>query len=178
MEYLDIYDSEGNPTGTISSKKEAHEKGFWHRSVHVWIITPDKQVLIQKRSPQKESNPGMWDISSAGHVSAGESDITSAVRETEEELGLVFPETFFTLIGVVKQMQVIGALINNEINPVYILKTEIKLEDIKRQKEEVSEVKLVPISEFKRMIENKDENFVDHPEEFELLFDYLEKNCK
>ena len=38
---------------------------------------------------EKITYPGLWDVSCAGHVSAGESATTSALRELEEELGVV-----------------------------------------------------------------------------------------
>lgn len=42
--------------------------GDWHRAVHVWLyVMATKQVLIQKRNEWKDSFPGLWDISAAGH---------------------------------------------------------------------------------------------------------------
>ncbi|MBN1308375.1 MAG: NUDIX domain-containing protein [Chitinispirillaceae bacterium] len=45
-------------------------------------------LLLQKRSPFKETFPGLWDISAAGHISAGDSSRETAVRELREELGI------------------------------------------------------------------------------------------
>ena len=45
----------------------------------------------------------MWDTSVAGHVTAGEDPITSAVREIEEEIGLQVNKEdlqFFKIIKV------------------------------------------------------------------------------
>ena len=174
MEYLDICDSEGNLIGERKLKKEVHEQGLWHRSVHVWIVNSKKEVLIQKRSPLKDNHPNEWDISSAGHVSAGEDDITSAIRETEEEIGLKFNPEDFILIGIVKQMSKREGYINNEINPVYVVKMDLDLDKIVKQEEEVSEVKFIAYKELKIIIEKKDPTFVQHSEEYKLLFDYLE----
>jgi len=174
MEYLDIYDSEGNSLGIQKSKKEAHDNGLWHKSVHIWIVNSNKELLIQKRSPQKDNHPNEWDISSAGHVSAGEDDITSAIRETEEEVGLKLKSENFILIGSVKQMSKREGYINNEINPIYIVKMELDPEKIIKQEEEVSEVKLISYKELKKIIESGDPTFVSHEKEYELLFDYLE----
>jgi isopentenyldiphosphate isomerase len=42
--------------------------GDWHRAVHVWLYAMNtKRLLIQKRTAFKDSWPGLWDISSAGH---------------------------------------------------------------------------------------------------------------
>ena len=58
---------------------------------YVWILREtDKgtEVLLQKRSANKDSYPGLYDTSSAGHVIAGDAPIVSAIRELHEELGI------------------------------------------------------------------------------------------
>lgn len=176
MEYIDIYDEKGNSLGVKKTKKEVHEQGFWHRSVHIWVINSKGEVLIQRRSPLVDNHPNEWDISSAGHVSAGENDITSALREVREEIGLKLTPENFIQIGTVKQTSKRVGYINNEINPVYIIKMDLKIDKIKKQEEEVSEVKFIPYQELRGIIESKDFSFVQHPEEYKLLFEFLDKN--
>lgn len=175
MEYLGICDSEGNLTGEIKTKTEAHEQGLWHYSVHVWLINSKKEVLLQRRSPLVDNHPNEWDTSAAGHVSAGEDYITSALRETAEELGLKVKPEDLIQIGMIKQTSAREGYINNEINPVYVIKMDLNPEDIKKQEEEVAEVKFMPYLELQRMIENNNLSFNPHPEEYELLFKYLSK---
>lgn len=91
MEWLDIVDRNGMPTGNIVSREKAHAEGILHRTSHVWLIRcRDKkvQVLLQQRCETKDSWPGCYDVSSAGHISAGEDYIPSALRELREELGI------------------------------------------------------------------------------------------
>ena len=91
MEYFDIIDEAGLPTGTVISREEAHRKGIPHRTAHVWIVRHGSrgyEVLLQKRSMEKDSFPGLYDTSSAGHVPAGEEPKESALRELAEELGI------------------------------------------------------------------------------------------
>jgi len=91
MEYLDIVDIKGNPTGKIVERSIAHRKGLRHRTSHVWIyriVNGKPQILLQKRCETKDSFPGCYDISSAGHIPAGDSYEVSAIRELEEELGV------------------------------------------------------------------------------------------
>jgi isopentenyldiphosphate isomerase len=176
MEYIDIIDEEGNKLGSKKTKKEVHDQGLWHRSAHVWVVNSKGDVLIQKRSPLMDNHPNEWDISAAGHVSAGEDDITSALREVEEEIGLKLEPENLILIGTVKQLSKREGYINNEINPVYVVKMDLDPNKIIRQEEEVSEVKFIPYKELQGIIENKDPNFVRRPEEYKVLFDYLLKN--
>ena len=90
-EYLDIVDENGQPTGEIVDRETAHAKGILHRTSHVWIARKREgkvQILLQKRAKHKSSFPGCYDISSAGHIPAGDSYEVSAMRELEEELGV------------------------------------------------------------------------------------------
>lgn len=90
MELLDIVDEKGNPTGRTVERELAHREGIRHRSSHVWLFRKRSgrtEVLLQKRSSGKDSFPGCYDISSAGHIPAGVDYIPSAVRELREELG-------------------------------------------------------------------------------------------
>lgn len=173
MEYLDICDSEGNLLGNKELKTEVHKLGLWHRSVHVWILNSKGELLIQKRSPLMDNHPNEWDISAAGHVSTGEDFITSAIRETKEEIGLKLSKEDFILIGTVKETSSKNGYINNEINPIYIVKMDLDPEELVKQKEEVTEVKFIKINDLKEIIESKDPTFVQRPNEYKLLFNYL-----
>ena len=71
MEYIDIVDEQGNPTGEKVERSIAHSQGIRHRTAHIWIVRKVNgryQVLMQKRAMNKESFPGMFDTSSAGHI--------------------------------------------------------------------------------------------------------------
>ena len=91
MEILDIVDKKGQPIGLTIDRETAHLEGVRHRTSHVWLLRQvqgETQVLLQKRSQDKDSFPGCYDISSAGHIPAGVDFIPSALRELKEELGL------------------------------------------------------------------------------------------
>ena len=56
-------------TRTGVERKTCHEEKLWHRSAHVWVFDKERnRVLCQKRSEKKDTFPGMWDISAAGHI--------------------------------------------------------------------------------------------------------------
>ena len=100
-EYLDVVDTAGTPTGEIVERSVAHREGVPHRTSHLWLVRRRDgriQVLLQKRAFTK-SFPGCYDISSAGHIPAGQDYLSSAVRELKEELGLTAQESDLICCG-------------------------------------------------------------------------------
>lgn len=90
-EWFDIVDENGHPTGEIVEREYAHRHGVRHRTAHLWLLREKDghiQILLQKRSANKDSHPGCYDISSAGHIPAGVDYRPSAIRELKEELGV------------------------------------------------------------------------------------------
>lgn len=178
MEMVDILNEDGSPAGKKVSKKEAHEKGLWHRAAHVWFVNSANEILVQKRAAHIESHPGEYDISAAGHLSAGDSPAEGALREVKEELGIELNPHELIKIGEVSQQgsQHEGKYINNEWNDIYVVRKDIPVNDFVIQESEVELVKYVPFEEFKAWVKSGGENMVMHPEEFILLFNYLENN--
>lgn len=95
-EVLDVVDETNTPIST-APRKQCHEEGLLHRSTHIFLFrshlvigrsSPQIQVLLQQRSEQKKLGPGLWDVTVAEHVSAGESYREASVRGMREEIGL------------------------------------------------------------------------------------------
>ena len=60
MEFFDIINEAGEPTGQTVERSIAHAQGIRHRTAHIWIIREMEgriQVLLQKRSTEKDSFP-------------------------------------------------------------------------------------------------------------------------
>lgn len=87
-EYLEIVNKDGEVTG-LAARSEAHgNPSLLHRVVHVLVFNSSGELLLQKRSLNKDVAPGKWDTSVGGHVSVKETVLSSAIREMEEELGV------------------------------------------------------------------------------------------
>ena len=102
-EILDIVDEQGRPTGQTVPRAVAHAEGIRHRTSHVWILRRHAgrvEVLLQMRCQAKDSFPGCYDISSAGHIPAGCDFVESALRELREELGVTLPADALQECGV------------------------------------------------------------------------------
>ncbi|KAJ7004871.1 hypothetical protein NC653_009645 [Populus alba x Populus x berolinensis] len=161
---------------------EVHRDGDYHRAVHVWIYSESTQeLLLQRRADCKDSWPGHWDISSAGHISAGDSSLVSAQRELQEELGISLPKDAFELIFIYLQECVIndGKFINNEFNDVYLVTTvdPIPLEAFTLQETEVSAVKYISYEEYRSFLVKEDPDYVpyDVDEQYGQLFEIIRK---
>ena len=89
-ELLEVYDSEGRPTGVAKPRGAVHRDGDWHLAFFCWVARPTPngpELLLQQRALRKDVFPGRFDASSAGHVRFGET-LDEAAREIEEELGI------------------------------------------------------------------------------------------
>ena len=105
MELLDVVDENGIPTGETVERSIAHAKGIRHRTSHVWLLrrrSEGVEVLLQKRSDDKDSFPGCYDTSSAGHIPAGVDFEDSALRELREELGLTADSSELNDCGLIR----------------------------------------------------------------------------
>ena len=174
MEYLDVVDELGNPTGQIVERKEAHKKGIRHRTSHVWLYH-DGKVLVQKRSEDKDSYPGCYDISSAGHIKAGTGYKVSAVRELKEELGIEVSEDDLMPIGVTysdSKNYFYGELFHNvQVSQVFLL--DYYSNEFVIQKEELSEVKWIDLDELYKAVENNSIKNCIKLSELDMIYKYL-----
>jgi len=91
-EYFDVLNADGTPAGRTKLRAHVHRDGDWHACVHIWVMHAQTgEVLLQQRAAHKDSFPSCWDVSCAGHLSAGESVTAACAAELAEELGLRAP---------------------------------------------------------------------------------------
>jgi len=166
-EYIDILTEEGKLSGEVKLKSEAHRLGLWHESVQVWVINSKQQVLLQKRAYSKDSYPGLWDISVAGHLSAGDTVIQAALREIHEEIGLSLVASQLCFFKRIKKNKIPKkGFLDNEFNTLFGVKLEVDILRLTLQKEEVEEVKWLSISNFEEQLKQHSKLFVPHGNEY------------
>ncbi len=85
---LEIVDRTGKVVGTAPRRLAHGDPTLLHRVVHVVVVNARGELLLQKRSPDKDVAPGKWDTSVGGHVAPGESIEAAVAREMKEELGV------------------------------------------------------------------------------------------
>ena len=164
MELLDICGENGLPTGAVIPREEAHRTGVLHRTAHVWLARRADgrwQILLQKRSRTKDSFPGFYDTSSAGHVHAGDEVVSSALRELEEELGIRAQREDLIPAGKfpVKVDQIFHGkpFHDREIAFVFLYERPVDERSLILQKDEVDEVRWFSLDDaYRGTIENED----------------------
>ncbi|MBQ6321243.1 MAG: NUDIX domain-containing protein [Lachnospiraceae bacterium] len=148
MELFDLLHEDGTRSGQRQERGVVHREGLLHETVHMWIVRPRKDegfdVLLQKRSRNKDSYPGCLDISSAGHMNAGDLPLQAAVREMREELGLTvqedeleFVQPFYLTFDECFHGKPFH---DREFANLFVLRKNFDLQDLKLQEEEVETV--------------------------------------
>lgn len=159
-EYIDIWTENGLPTGNNCLKDEAHAKGLFHPTVHIWFYTSNGDILLQQRGSHKETFPSFWDVSVAGHVLSGESILNAAIREVQEEIGLSISETDLLQIDIRKNINVHPNGINDcEFQHVFLSELKTNIENLTIQKEEVDNITLLSLNKLKFYAQNHNETF-------------------
>lgn len=182
LEYLDIVDEKGNPTGEIVERAVAHARGIRHRTAHLWLVRKRDgrvQVLLQKRSANKDSHPGCYDISSAGHIPAGDDYGVSAIRELKEELGVTAREEDLVFCGdrtVIWDDTFYGKPFHDrQVSRVFLLWLDLEESAFAVQSEEVECVRWLDLNECVHGVQNGTFENCISMEELNLLKNALVK---
>ena len=148
MELFDILNEDGTKSGIVRERGVAHREGSLHPTAHIWIVRPNEKsgcdVLLQKRSAGKDSYPGCYDISSAGHVAAGDDYLPTALRELKEELGIAAAADELEPAGrhkVYTENEFYGRMFKDaELSQLYVYRKPVNTADLMLQESEVESV--------------------------------------
>ena len=144
MELWDCYDIDRNITGRVMKRGEPIPQGCYHLVVHACVFNSNGKMLIQRRTDDKESWPGMWDVTMGGSAVKGETSRAAARRELAEEIGL---DLDFS--GVKPALSV---NYRQNFDDFFILSCDCGIDDLILQPEEVAEVRWASRDEIHRMI--------------------------
>lgn len=177
-EKLDVLNKDGGEKGKIKQRGRVHDQGDWHRSVHVWIVDSDGEILIQRRSADSRISPGFWTVSASGHVESGDEPIITAIKEVKEELGVSLGEKDLEYLTTYKKSKHYEdrGIQDNEFNPIFVVRKEIEENKLSIDEEEVEEVKRIYWKDLKRMIEEEEIKFRPDREKYHrIMFEYFSK---
>ncbi len=162
LELFDIRREDGTVSGIVRERNVAHRDGSLHGTAHVWVLRlrgeGKADVLLQKRSRQKDGYPGYYDTSAAGHIPAGAGFLDSALRELYEELGIrARPEELLLLdwFRPEADMEFHGRRFHDrELAAVYLYSKPVEIDQLTLQKEEVDSVMWIDYDECLKQMES------------------------
>ena len=155
-EMLDVLTENGVRTGEVRTRADCHKLGLWHRIALLAIVNDDNKILMQRRSSKVSKFPGLWDLSVASHVQAGDDSLATVLRETNEEIGVQIGFRVevrdFRLVTSFRNQHVFGDIIENQFYDLFVLRKNIDASNITFNDEEVSEIKFVDYTELQKLL--------------------------
>lgn len=143
MELWDVLDAQRRPLHRTHVRGTPMKKGEYHLVVFVWIVNSRGELLLTKRSPEKETYPNLWE-NTGGSALAGETSLQAVRRELFEETGISAQED---------ELHFLGSCIGRTwISDTYLLRRDVPLEDIRFQPGETCDARWVSWQELEELI--------------------------
>ncbi|NJC94958.1 MAG: NUDIX hydrolase [Anaerolineales bacterium] len=146
-ELFDIIDENDRVIGQ-ETRTVVHQRGLWHRGVHILLFDRRGRLLVQQRSEKKSQSPLALDCSVSEHVQAGEDYYHAAIRGLSEELGLDGVE-----IQPLIKFKLNYGPNDNEISTIY--KGSVHREQFNFDPAEIERVDFYSLTEIQKIMEQK-----------------------
>lgn len=161
-ELWDLYDSCFQKTSKVHERGLRIPDGYYHLVVHIFPVNKEKQILVQKRSNTVLLEPGLW-AATGGSALCGEDAWEACQRECYEEIGFRPSKEQSELATIMKR--------KDSFATIWVVKTDLKAEEMTLQEEEVAEVKWMYPDEIRAMIQHQTFHVYQYAE---WLFQYIE----
>ena len=103
-EFLNIV-SEDDEIIVPGTRERIHKEGLLHQEVHIYFVTPKKEIIFQHRAKDKDTFPDLLDATVGGHVEIGDSYEQTAIKEAEEETGIKINPLDLVFINKIKRYE-------------------------------------------------------------------------
>ena len=143
MELWDLFDAERNPLSRTRVRGTPCQPGEFHVVVSIWTVDSQGNILLTLRDPVKESYPDHWE-NTGGSAQAGETSLQAAVRELEEETGIVATEAELRFLAT--------ETTRDSFVDHYLLRRDLARSDVRLQKGETADAKWVTLPELDSMV--------------------------
>lgn len=146
-EHVVLVDESNAVIGTLPKAEAHHAQTPLHRGFSLFLFNRVGELLLQQRSVQKKTWPGVWSNSCCGHPQLNESNSDAVRRRLREELGI--SRAHIEEISPYRYRYMRDGVVENEICPIL---TGVTDEKPVLNREEVEAVRWVPWGEFLREI--------------------------
>lgn len=174
-ELLQCFDEQGHPT-EIHSRAEAKimPPRWWYGVVRIFIVNAQNQVMCSKRAQTVSANPGKWQVYFGGHVGAGETFVSVAQRELQEEAGIEVPLDQFSFVAKGKKPEKLVHFQN------FIVRFEGSPSDLHFTDDEVAEARWLGIDDCIQGLRDDADSWSNACtiEELEVLREWLLMNAR
>jgi len=155
MEYFDLYDENGQKINKVVERGTMLEQSEYHIVVNIWIRNSSGLYLIQQRNKEYDKRPFMW-ATTAGAVVAGDNSFITAIKETQEEMGISLNKDNLQFI----KRHFVKDNFANFILDVYLIEEDILIKDLVLDKMEVKDAIYASMKEIKEQVINN--TFIDY----------------
>ena len=181
-ESLTFYNEQNEPIGIVN-REEGINRGLLLEGVQLWIINPEtNQVLMQRRSRNKQNNPNKIDVSVSAHVDPDETATQAMLREAREEIGLTDSEYLYNNMQKFAENKINLTDYGRQgryIMHFYLAFLDNSLESYTKQDSEVEELFFMDYEEVKRRVRCDDqEMLMPKSDAAERIFSILDENIK
>ena len=147
-ELWDILDENSNKTGYLHERGKPMRKGEYHLTVNVWIENDNGEYLISQRAPNKPMHPNLWECT-GGNAITGDDSLTTALKEVNEELGVILEPQNGRIIKHRSRHCVCGHCLVD----VWLFKQNVDISSVSLSPDETCDVMWASSSEINRMID-------------------------
>ena len=175
QELLRTYKDNGEDANILMPYEVVHVNGAWHKGVHIFAMNEFGEFLIQKRSMNVQTKPGLYENTAGGHVEKDTTLIETAIIEMEEECGIKVTQNDLIYIGTITDVFEVEdrGIYNREFDYIYIAK--IKKTDFEKHDNnlEIGEYVWVDAKDYINRAISGDPTIATRLNEYLLIKDYF-----
>lgn len=117
--HVTLVDENNQVLGTMPKSQVHTSNTPLHRAFSLYIFNANNQLLLQQRSHEKLTWPGIWSNSLCGHVQIHESNEDAVRRHLKHELGIMAIENLTLVLPDFRYRAELDGIVENEICPVF-----------------------------------------------------------
>lgn len=126
-DHVVLLDEAGNEIGTAPKSSVHGVDTALHLAFSCHVLDADGRLLVTRRALSKQTWPGVWTNSFCGHPRPAEPVLTAVHRRADQELGITLTDIELALPLFRYRATDASGVVEHEICPVYIARTDDEL---------------------------------------------------